>query len=1531
MKRIIALLSIGFMALHASSCDLLDSPINIAKGGTFIANGGRLLGNPLINSDSRPAGLICSGGACQYGAGVELAPITHTIPLRSLDPRPLNIYPNQSFECNGIDQGMCIITNKDRHNVHTIARAGMNIQGKLTLNHKTIMASINDSTLMNFDLFNDHAKLTINAPVTIHAHHVTIDAEIEFGTNGYLIIIANNVTYGEKARLTFPTGASDTKILVRATNTIHIKQDIKNALLMANERIIINSNTLLTGALSTKNLVLNGTISYLKPQKFSTHLCAKTRGMDIAFQQQLEGDIEIIGNSVLLEDQGGGTAGCAARTDDKDDDKIDVVYADIDSDSTTKNSTSAKLELPDGAEVIWAGLYWQGFSDEARAQTGRVKLKTPAMSDYTTITSDPQKLNSQINRDAFYHSYQGAMEITEYVRNGGNGNYVIADVETLAGKRNSTFGDGKHGAWAIAVVYKKGNSTSQDFKQITIYDGLIRIDRESKSFTIDRFFTPAQEELPYVKADLWLFSVGGDLSDTDSLALTDKQGNAIKLRNSLNPVDNIMNSTLTRHGAQVGADKRNPACPNTIGVDIDSFQVGNNPGALHIIGHKQTQTTATLITTDDPDFFNLGLLALAINSYRVYDISKEFLPDSWCRYSSTQTAPWRREGGKLICSGYIERPHGETFNVKIIASGDTELVAEGNYPHDNRYKAIVLPFVDIGEVGNAVKISTKDGSVELSDSKVFGNIKAGRGGRISFYKNTFKGTAITKGKISSSNDDLSGCFQADGSQERDTSSDLAGLAIHIGENTKIRGTLSAYHKDVKFDKARNEGEPFKILGQDNKLLLTYQSHFTKTHVGGFNNVVIEANSTLMGHLQDGIPAPSGFTLDPTLSPLSNYGERCDANTPAPAPTQGTFRVIETGKSWNQDKIKTKVFGNALSFDILHSTDNGATLTEGKIKKLELWDHSGATPQLVQTIRATETTITGGRLSVPIPALAKPYKHLKFHIIADDTNGIEQTTLSDSFALRPARFELKALKKPTDTSPCDESAASSTLKAKAGEEFCLFAYAKDPAGNPIAGYNAGLGASDSLEIAYKEPEPKLRTGELSPNPSEQAFTDGKLILPKVHYSEVGEPKLTLKERENREWALVDKDDTPDDERLITPTTIKPEFTLAKFGFKDLKLTSKFGGNFSFFDLLPNPSVTPIPNSKLLTLSYTLEAQNEQGQVTKNYVQGGYAKPATLTRTLPTGIILPEGTKLIHETQGSELKIYPENQDEALTQLPLEKPTFPLNLPAGISDATTANDPKAGTQTFTEEFSFATPRTKPANPIKFHGAQPLALEAKETGDPNIKGEASITNDMTLYFARINALDSYEEDGNVKSKVYYEVYCKGRISDECQGFDKANYSVNSAYWYKFKFGIDPDAEGSYTTGTVEGIENNDSLFREELALKPDHFRVDDRQRHIKPSKIDADPDGSGFFVVLEFDANNTTPSHEDNIADNTRRQGRIEHGDGKFPAFFYFHPYRDYEAGDTFTTFTVSKTKNPDNKENVVKTNKAKNARGASRVGD
>lgn len=921
---------------------------------------------------------------------------------------------------------------------------------------------------------------------------------------------------------------------------------------------------------------------------------------------------------------------------------------------------------------------------------------------------------------------------------------------------------------------------------------------------------------------------------------------------------------------------------------------------------------------------SIGFMALHAATYDL--ASGTTLPSAWCKGGT-----WRIEGKTHICSGYIEANESSA----ITAPAKGYVIKVEKYNHNNRHKGALLTNLTIGSSAYPVEIQTIDGSIELERSTFYGDLKAGKNGRISFSQSTFHGKAITKGKISSSNDTFKPgtCLHAGGQAGRGESfsseTHLRNAAFHIYRGNLAGSIISGYGGDIVLAGTNMHGNPHilehfvKIQGDGSNTLRVENKAHVHAHIKALGSIDLQGKGTQLRIYYEGaLPPVSGKQLKiQGNAPFNLPAFPCGNPDTAPTPTQGNFRVVETGNSWNQDKIKTKVFGNALSFDILHSTDNGTTLTEGKIKRLELWDHSGATPQRIQTILNAETTITNGKLSVPIPALAKPYKHLKFHIIADDTNGIEQTTLSDSFALRPARFELKALKKPTESSPCDESAASSTLKAKAGEEFCLFAYATNPAGNPIAGYNAGLGASDSLEIAYKEPKPKLRTGELSPNPSEQAFTDGKLILPKVHYSEVGKPNITLKERENQEWALVDKDDTPDDERLIAPATIQPEFTLARFGFKDLKLTSKFDGNFSFFDLLPNPSVTPIPNSKLLTLSYTLQAQNEQGQVTKNYVQGGYAKPATLTRTLPTGIILPEGTKLIHETQGSEPKIYPENQNEALTQLPDLTPTFPLNLPAGIPDATTANDPKAGTQTFTEEFSFAAPRTKPANPIKFHGAQPLALEAKETGDPNIKGEASITNDMTLYFARINALDSYEEGGNVKSKVYYEVYCKGRISDECQGFDKANYSVNSAYWYKFKFGIDPDAEGSYTTGTVEDIENNDSVFREELALKPDHFKVDSSNRYIKPSHIEADPDGSGFFVVLEFS----------DIATDTRRQGRIEHGDGKFPAFFYFHPYRDYKAGDTFTTFIVSKTKNPDNKENVVKTDSAKNARGASRVGD
>src|SRR5262245_25944335 len=96
------------------------------------------------------------------------------------------------------------------------------------------------------------------------------------------------------------------------------------------------------------------------------------------------GDIAIIANTLLTASGTGAVAAQNGTGSSLNNNDFTMVQVDIDSDPTTFNSSRATLDLPDGATVLWAGLYW-GARSAAQARN-TVLFDTPATAGYQTIT-----------------------------------------------------------------------------------------------------------------------------------------------------------------------------------------------------------------------------------------------------------------------------------------------------------------------------------------------------------------------------------------------------------------------------------------------------------------------------------------------------------------------------------------------------------------------------------------------------------------------------------------------------------------------------------------------------------------------------------------------------------------------------------------------------------------------------------------------------------------------------------------------------------------------------------------------------------------------------------------------------------------------------------------------------------------------------------------------------------------------------------------------------------------------------------------
>ncbi len=245
-----------------------------------------------------------------------------------------------------------------------------------------------------------------------------------------------------------------------------------------------------------------------------------------------------------------GRAGTGGSSADDDND-FAMTYIDVDADPTTFDSSSGRADIPPGATVLFAGLYW-GADRSAGSPGGRaainaqalgtVRLRAPADTAYRTVTAD--------TLDTIGTRYQGFADVTAIVGAAGAGEYTIANVQAGTGPD-------RYAGWTLAVVV---SDPSQPVRAVSIFDGFQQVStaQPNVSIPVTGFTTPATGP---VRTTLGFQAYEGDRGSTgDSLRL-----NTTTLSSVLRPADNYFNSTIDR--LAVPATDRIPFYPDTLGVD----------------------------------------------------------------------------------------------------------------------------------------------------------------------------------------------------------------------------------------------------------------------------------------------------------------------------------------------------------------------------------------------------------------------------------------------------------------------------------------------------------------------------------------------------------------------------------------------------------------------------------------------------------------------------------------------------------------------------------------------------------------------------------------------------------------------------------------------------------------------------------------------------------------------------------------------------------------------------------------------------
>ncbi len=343
------------------------------------------------------------------------------------------------------------------------------------------------------------------------------------------------------------------------------------------------------------------TIALVSTVSSTDAAAADTAPFESRFSANANGTIVSIGNMVLTCSETTGTGNTSTNVRNCRNAKAGGVYDDngfvmvnVDADGSaypTANSSMSTLDLPTGADVLWAGLYWGArldagtYGSAGSSAYNRVSFRVPGAAAYQTITADEIfGPNTSSNR-----AYQGFADVTGLVQRAGAGDYWTGDVVAATG-------NDRYAGWALTVVYA---APGLPLRNLTVFDGFNMVTSgRPQTIKVSGFQAPLSGP---VDTQLSMVVYEGDPSQTGDYTKL----NNTQLATAVSPGSNFFNSTDDLRGTLVTA--RNPSYSNMLGFDIKNLALSGTIG--------NGDTSATFTFSSNGDTYYPGVLATAINLY----------------------------------------------------------------------------------------------------------------------------------------------------------------------------------------------------------------------------------------------------------------------------------------------------------------------------------------------------------------------------------------------------------------------------------------------------------------------------------------------------------------------------------------------------------------------------------------------------------------------------------------------------------------------------------------------------------------------------------------------------------------------------------------------------------------------------------------------------------------------------------------------------------------------------------------------------
>jgi hypothetical protein len=356
--------------------------------------------------------------------------------------------------------------------------------------------------------------------------------------------------------------------------------------------------------------------------------------------------------------------------------------------------------------------------------------------------------------------------------------------------------------------------------------------------------------------------------------------------------------------------------------------------------------------------------------------------------------------------------------------------------------------------------------------------------------------------------------------------------------------------------------------------------------------------------------------------------------------------------------------------------------------------------------------------------------------------------SNDFAVRPNNFDFVI----TGTAPY-----------KAGKPYDITFYAKDYTNNATTDYN------QSAPFTHVETKAGCITGDYNASLISVPLVNGSSTL-NLAYSEVGVINVKMQETQGSEFALVDKDDTPDSQRYITPFDQNISYTPDHFSLTSSTFRNFKDGNFTYISNDLN---------MYSELNVTIVAQRLGNNTTQNYNSACYAKATDYNISYDALAISPTNAL-------TQIKFLETNTSTTGVSLI----NTGINI-AGVNKSIFGTD-NNGTGKLNFKLNFDRNITKASNPLKLN-----FRDLNVTDADTIKGTTDINQSSLFYYGRVYSTDYRGPKEGISTIIRYEVYCK-----DCNTTTytiAGEQSPTSLYWYQNTLHV--IADGNVTTFTPTG----------------------------------------------------------------------------------------------------------------------------------